>query len=687
MIFLIRRFLDSCFFLILIAGFILFTGQPCPASTPIPAASAEDFPVYRVIRPNVDFWIDIFTKYSRADGVIHDARDLSLIYGTVKLNPANTRKAAEQNRKVKETALKKHKAALLNLAKGESPGNSLEKQLAAQFDRDPKPGRFKQAAHNLRIQTGLKQQFKEGIIRSGALVDEFKRIFNAHGLPEDLVYLPCVESSFNTAAYSKFGAAGIWQFTRSTGELYMDIGYVVDQRRDPFIATHGAARLLKKNFGELQAWPLAITAYNHGLAGMKRAKKKHGSYPRIYTLYQSRSFKFASRNFYSEFLAAREVAKNYNRYFGNITLDRPVRHSRFKMNGYVPAQDLARGLGIDLATLKQLNPALRNPVFDGRKYIPKGYELRLPKGFSPDIIAKTAAPLYRTGQKPSKFHRVQKGDTAGSIAGTHKVPLRDLILANGLGRRATIYIGQTLRIPVPEETAGLKTALAKTSPLHPKPVPLEPAPPEPVPPEPVPPEPVPPEPVLPEPVLPEPVLPKAKPDPSPSVKLAAQPVQTDAAVNLKIVTSDLKIQKVVQNKQHRTGIIHVAPEETLGHYADWLGIATQNIRNLNRLTYGRSISIGQAIKIPLPETGLAGFEEQRYEFHQEILEDFFDSFFVAGTRNYEIKSGDTIWDLCENELEIPLWLLEKYNPAMDFTRLHPGQRLVYPQVFPNGVKS
>jgi len=462
-----------------------------------------------------------------------------------------------------------------------------------------------------------------------------------------------VESSFNTAAYSKFGAAGIWQFTRGTGKSYMKIGYVVDERRDPFIATQGAARLLKKNFGHLQSWPLAITAYNHGLSGMKRAKKKHKAYPGIYTHYRSRSFKFASRNFYSEFLAAREVAKNHTRYFGEIRLDRPVKYSRFKVQGFVPAGDLVRDLGLDIATLKRLNPALRNPAFDGRKHIPKGYELRLPSQIAQEKIARVAATLYQNKQKPSKFHRVLKGDTAGSIARTHRVRVNDLILANGLGRRATIYIGQTLRIPVKGEKAALKTMGKTAPPMPPKPAPKPPA----------------------------------RTEERQPVKQTAKPMQADAPINLKIVTSDLKIQKVVQGKKNRIGIIHVAPEETLGHYADWLGIATQNIRKLNRLPFGRAISIGQSIKIPLPQTGSAGFEEQRYEFHQEILEDFFDSFFVASTRDYAIKSGDTIWKICINELELPLWLLKKYNPAMDFNTLQPGQVLVYPLINPNGVDS
>ena len=158
----------------------------------------------------------------------------------------------------------------------------------------------------------------DGLARSGAVIDKFKQTFLSHGLPVDLVYLPCVESSFNFKAYSKFGAAGIWQFTHSTGRRYMEINYVVDERRDPFISADAAARLLKKNYAELKEWPLAITAYNHGLAGMRRAKNAKGSYEEIVKSYKSRSFKFASRNFYSEFLAARIVAKNPEKYFGKI---------------------------------------------------------------------------------------------------------------------------------------------------------------------------------------------------------------------------------------------------------------------------------------------------------------------------------------------------------------------------------
>ena len=84
--------------------------------------------------------------------------------------------------------------------------------------------------------------------------------------------LPHVESSFNAAAYSKVGAAGLWQFMRSTGRRYMRVDDAVDERLDPYRSTEAAAQLLAYNYRVLGSWPLALTAYNHGAAGMRRAE-------------------------------------------------------------------------------------------------------------------------------------------------------------------------------------------------------------------------------------------------------------------------------------------------------------------------------------------------------------------------------------------------------------------------------
>ena len=95
-------------------------------------------------------------------------------------------------------------------------------------------------------------------------------------MPAALVALPHVESSYNPIARSFVGAAGLWQFTRSTGRRFMQIDHVVDERRDPFLSSVAAASLLQYNYSILKSWPLAITGYNHGVAGMRRAVKKFG---------------------------------------------------------------------------------------------------------------------------------------------------------------------------------------------------------------------------------------------------------------------------------------------------------------------------------------------------------------------------------------------------------------------------
>ncbi|WP_161626873.1 LysM peptidoglycan-binding domain-containing protein [Desulfospira joergensenii] len=673
----------------MIIGLILLllftTGIPLSASTTLTPVK-EDFPIFPSIRPNVNFWKKVFAVYDSSQGLIHDTRHLNRVYEVIRLAPENTIRGARKNKKIKKAVLKKYKSVLLRLAKGSPPATPLEKKVAALLGPGAGPKDFKRAAFNLRCQTGIKDRFREGLIRSGAFIEEFKAIFLSHGLPTDLVYLASVESSFDTKAYSKFGAAGIWQFTRETGRLFMKINYVVDQRRDPFVSTDAAARLLKKNHARLREWPLAITAYNHGLAGMARAKRAKGSYERIFNSYNGRSFRFASRNFYSEFLAARETAKNYKTYFGELDFAKPVKTTRFKTRGYIPAKPLSEAVGLSMSEIRAMNPALRPPVFKGQKHIPKGFELRFPGHIPHNTISEAASALYQARQKPSRFHRVQKGDTAGAIARTHGVSVSDLILTNGLGRKAVIYIGQNLRIPAREEiilAQNRKKALKSKPEDKTKPAPRS----EPVIP---PPAPAPEQAKEVSPVqAPEKIIQKEeKTGDSDTLngdvagQLQARPLTDPGkiSINPEIPTDSLKIKKAPSKGDQAIGIIKVAPEETLGHYADWLKIPTSRLRSLNRIKMGKQISIDQEIKIPIPVSGKEDFEEQRYEFHKEMEEDFFESFRISDVETYVIKNGDTLWDLCLNELEIPIWLLKKYNPNMNFNALRPRQKIQYPIV-------
>ena len=781
-----------------------------------PQAAADPFPRYASIEPNVAFWTKIYSQYPTTNVVIHDSNDLGIIYDVITVKPYDAPGARKTNRGRTKRAKAKYRDILKGLAANPKHKGKDHRRVAALFGPNADARTFRRASQQVRSQLGQKDRFQAGLIRSGAYLDQIRTILKSNGVPEDLAYLPHVESSFNPSAYSKFGAAGIWQFTRSTGRRYMKVGYVLDERRDPIRATHAAAQLLKENYERLGSWPLAITAYNHGAAGMARARQKHGDYPAVFKSYRSRTFKFASRNFYSEFLAARQVASDYTAYFGPLTLATPTPSHTVILKGYARLQDLSEHYAISPETIRKMNRALRSPVFNDQKYLPKGYHLRLPPDTAPSGTAVAALPdsLYKSAQKPSRFYTVQRGDTAGRIARTHGVRLSDLILANNLSTRATIYPKQTLRIPLPGEkvtppkpqppvivkpepspvlvasvdqekretatgpadTASVQT-LAQTEasggearPVRtvPAPTPLPEAPPAtpviPVPAErqepppaaapevsehttPVPeaieaprvaqaPAPVQgpapqttpaPEKEAPQvpPVstgsMPEPApevvavtapeesqAPQATPTtvpeekPAPPVAAAPEPEEKQAlpmavasvpeggpelqasptAVipNPEIVSIDVRFDRVTNINQRPVGVIQVEVEETLGHYAEWAGIRAQQIRRLNGLPYGRTLHLHQKIKIPLDKTTAAAFEEQRYEYHKRLQEDFFAVYRVSELEPYRVQRGDNFWMLCREKFDIPMWLLKHYNMDVDLAALQIQQKLMIPAV-------
>ena len=176
------------------------------------------------------------------------------------------------------------------------------------------------AAERVRAQRGTRERFKHGLEISRRYDRQFRKIFRDAGLPEDLAYLPHVESSFQPTAKSSAGAVGMWQFTTAAAKTFMPAGHShshrVDHRLDPFASAIGAARYLSFAYSKLGDWPSAITSYNHGIGGMKRAQDQVGrDFVRIVETYASPAFGFASRNYYAQFLAALEIANNPVAYF------------------------------------------------------------------------------------------------------------------------------------------------------------------------------------------------------------------------------------------------------------------------------------------------------------------------------------------------------------------------------------
>lgn len=629
-------------------------------------ADNEHFPVYPNILNNISFWQDVYTRYTTTQGILHDDENLSLIYGVIPLEAKSVEKHRKINKQRIDAAKKKYRDILHLLSTKPKSLNLEERRIAALFGPNVDTSTYKLAAKKIRCQIGQKDRFHEGLKRSGAYLNRIKKIFKSYDIPTELAFLPHVESSFDTRAYSKFGAAGIWQFTLGTGKRFLKIGYTLDERRDPMASSHAAALLLKENYEELRSWPLAITAYNHGAAGMKKAKEQWGNYPRIFSYYRSRTFKFASRNFYSEFIAAKNVAQSYEKYFGEVDFDPPHKTKSIVLEGYAALEDITELFDINVEVLAKLNPAIRPPVFKGQKYLPQGYRLHLPEtihiGIS-EIASVFPRERYHQEQKPSHFYTVQRGDTAGKIARMHKVRLSDLLLANSLNRNATIYVNQNLRIPISKE----HQSHPRTSAPPQNPEPLE-----------IPKGPLP----LLAAILPInlDIIQSSHLQDSGRPKAVAALPASEASINPEIISGHLKIVKVWTEKKRIYGLLKVEVEETLGHYADWLEIKTQVLRDLNGLRYGRFVHIGQPLKIPLDRVSKESFEEKRFDYHKSLQEDFFNAYQIEDLQPYYVRKGENIWTLSNEKFNLPIWLIQQCNPAVDFRNLRHSSRIMVPSV-------
>jgi membrane-bound lytic murein transglycosylase D len=438
------------------------------------AAGAETFPRPASLEPQVRFWRDVFGSYSRYQVVLHDTVDLDKIYAVLDfrssgdLGPIALDQLIREETESELARLRRIFHKLDEAGPNPTDLSADEKRIFDLYRADTSPTRFRDAADDkrLRSQRGLREKFADGLRIAHRYLPEMERIFREEGLPVELTRLPLVESCFNVEAYSKVGAAGIWQFMPSTGRLYaMDVNALVDERRDPIASTRAAARFLRHNFERLEdQWPLAITAYNHGPAGVRRAIEDTGTTDIgvIVQRYHGPAFGFASRNFYAEFVAALDVDRHRQAYFGDLDVQHPEPTRVIPLDRPVGIEVAARLAGTDRVTVASLNPALMDAVVDGRRHIPAGYDLRLPTercaafeerlaqlGAEPRVM-RVSAPSVGSRRPsvraPVTAHRVGRGDTLAEIAQRYRVSVASLRTANRI-RGHDIRPGQVLKIP------------------------------------------------------------------------------------------------------------------------------------------------------------------------------------------------------------------------------------------------
>lgn len=446
------------------------------ASQPVAAAFA-DFPRPAALEPQVNFWRKIFAEYSEYQLILHDAQYPAKVFKVLDFRPlkrsgvspgeiAATMRSTEKRERL---AIDRMFERIHKLRDQPGALNAEERRLWKLYSEFRAPNRFIAARGRVRSQRGLREQFENAVKVSGRYLPHMEKTFRDAGLPIELTRLPFVESSFNVEAYSKVGAAGIWQFMPSTARMYMRYNEVVDDRRDPLFSTEAAARHLRDDYRALRSWPLAITAYNHGRGGVVRAIKKTGSrnLTDLIQRYNSPSFGFASKNFYASFLGALDAHRDYKRYLGEVQVDRPLVFSEVITRNYVNYHALQRISGLTAEKFRLYNPAYHQQVLEGKLLVPPRHRIRIPAGMRAVFTAKyRALGPGETAYAQKRYyyeHKVARGQSLGTLARLYGVTVKEIQAANHLGPKTRIRVKQVLKIPPRSQPASTTVAKAGSS--------------------------------------------------------------------------------------------------------------------------------------------------------------------------------------------------------------------------------
>jgi len=669
------------------------------------------------------------------------------------------------DRSLIESTREQIQADLRVLGTGKRTGLSAsQEKILALWSDDVSNETLSAAASNVRWQLGQSDRFLSGLIRSGAYRAHINQVIREKNLPIELGVLPHVESSFNPGAFSSASAAGMWQFGTATGQRFMRIDHIVDERMDPYMATYAAMSLLEYNYSILGTWPLALTAYNHGAGGMARAKRQLDTdrIEEIIANYRGRAFGFASRNFYAQFLAVIEVENNARAYFGDIRLDGAPEFTEVTTDAFIDAEVFARSIGTSLEQLRADNPALRPTVWEGNKRIPVSYPIKVrtsivenpslllaqipddykfgfqtpdieyvvERGDSLSVIASrfntTVASLAslnqlasrhriqigqrlllpqdspttatsvatssvgRTSQVPEDgIYRVRRGDTVSLIAARFNVGENELLQLNRINDPHRIYPGQQLTLPgqgaaitlastdsgapeseasdtvVPTSTAvedteseaeqnafdsdnsGAITSLALNEEILP----------------------------------PAAVLPDNQELEVPVTEAAGQAIAIEAQLSTDETNDQLEDALLADPSDYSVASdysIEIQASETLGHYAEWLGIRARDIRRLNGMAFTQPVIIGDRLKLAFDGVTPGEFEVKRRDFHLQLQQEFFSEFRIQDVDRYQVAANDNIGSIARRRYSTPMWLLRQYNPSLDFNRVQIGEEIVFP---------
>ncbi len=358
---------------------------------------SEEFMIPPALAERVGFWFDIYSRYDSHKRIIHHTQYPWIVFKVVDVEPiisATYPRFRWMRNQIADEVVKREmtkvRAALDSLANKKRVADldsdklsEAELQVKRALEGLGKDVRrlAKAARREVRVQTGQRNFFAEGLQMAPRYLPAMEEIFKRYKLPLDLTRLPLVESSFNKHAKSKVGAAGIWQFMENTGKRKkLVINDLIDERKSPFKATDAAARLLKENHMILgRSWELAITAWNHGPGGVKLASRTAGTrdLARIIEVYHSRRFSFASENFYASFLAALYTERYSERIFPGLPRLAALDVEEIQLARKMTIAEVVIATSLTLEDFSAINPDLHG-LIKAKKALHKGIRIMVP---------------------------------------------------------------------------------------------------------------------------------------------------------------------------------------------------------------------------------------------------------------------------------------------------------------------
>ena len=241
--------------------------------------------------------------------------------------------------------------------------------------------KYARAADEIRVQRGQREFLQKGLADAALYMPWIHKEFDAAGLPRDLANLAFVESSFNIDALSKAGASGVFQIMPYVGRGYdMLVNEAIDERNDPVKSARAAAQILKDYYDRTGSWPLAVTAYNHGITSMLSAMKKldTSDLGTIVANYEKASFGFASKNYYTCFLAMLAVVHDRDIYFPDVDSSYPINFETVTLTRQTTIDELLDTYKFDREHLLFLNPDINVDFLAKHDALPANYEIKVP---------------------------------------------------------------------------------------------------------------------------------------------------------------------------------------------------------------------------------------------------------------------------------------------------------------------